>query len=95
MTSFAAATIAAIAENIFDVTAVYFPITFTPPPNDPHGIRPEVLRELLRDVLTSGAAIAPFTLPLLLDKVRTFSLTHNVVHHLAPDCEWFLPDPFF
>jgi DNA repair/transcription protein MET18/MMS19 len=40
------------AETVFDVTACYFPITFTPPPNDPYGITPEMLAAALQDVLT-------------------------------------------
>lgn len=40
------------AEAIFDVTACYFPITFTPPPNDPYGITPEMLSKALQAALT-------------------------------------------
>lgn len=43
----------ALAEACFDVTACYFPITFTPPPNDPYGITPEVLSQALRSTLTA------------------------------------------
>lgn len=31
-------------EQVFDATACYFPVTFTPPPNDPHNISPDALR---------------------------------------------------
>eukprot|EP00624_Nannochloropsis_granulata_P006466 evm.model.NODE_48418_length_9585_cov_11.622327.3 len=36
----------ALIEAVFDVTACYFPITFTPPPNDPYGITPDMLAQL-------------------------------------------------
>lgn len=39
------------AESIFDVTACYFPITFTPPPNDPYRITPDMLSQALQAVL--------------------------------------------
>lgn len=42
-----------LAEQCFDVTACYFPITFTPPPNDPFGITPEMLSQALRVTLTA------------------------------------------
>ena len=38
-------------ESIFDATSCYFPITFKPPPNDPYGIRPEVLYDCWRKYL--------------------------------------------
>ncbi|CAM9757938.1 unnamed protein product, partial [Sphacelaria rigidula] len=31
-------------EAVFDATACYFPVTFTPPPNDPHNISPDALK---------------------------------------------------
>ena len=38
-----AALTAPLSNELFDVTACYFPITFTPPANDPHGITREQL----------------------------------------------------
>ena len=32
------------SEAVFDATACYFPVTFTPPPNDPHKISPNALK---------------------------------------------------
>jgi Dos2-interacting transcription regulator of RNA-Pol-II len=32
----------AAAETLFDVVACYYPITFTPPPGNPHGVTAEV-----------------------------------------------------
>lgn len=36
------------AQELFDVTFCYFPITFTPPPDDPYGISSEDLIVALR-----------------------------------------------
>ena len=54
-------------ERLFDVVSVYFPIAFTPPPNDPFGIRKEDLVEALTDVLVCRDEMAPFTLPIVLE----------------------------
>ncbi|XP_063163085.1 MMS19 nucleotide excision repair protein homolog isoform X1 [Candoia aspera] len=57
------------AEELFEVTSCYFPIDFTPPPNDPHGIQREDLIFSLRAVLTSTSVFAEFLLPLLIEKI--------------------------
>uniref|UniRef100_A0A8C6CB27 MMS19 nucleotide excision repair protein n=1 Tax=Monodon monoceros TaxID=40151 RepID=A0A8C6CB27_MONMO len=57
------------AEELFEVTSCYFPIDFTPPPNDPHGIQREDLILSLRAVLASTPRFAEFLLPLLIEKV--------------------------
>ncbi|XP_066474970.1 MMS19 nucleotide excision repair protein homolog [Tiliqua scincoides] len=57
------------AEELFEVTSCYFPIDFTPPPNDPHGIQREDLIIGLRVVLTSTPTFAEFLLPLLIEKM--------------------------
>jgi DNA repair/transcription protein MET18/MMS19 len=36
------AVVEAAAETLFDVVACYYPITFTPPPGNPHGVTAEV-----------------------------------------------------
>ncbi|XP_030308861.1 MMS19 nucleotide excision repair protein homolog [Calypte anna] len=56
-------------EELFEVTSCYFPIDFTPPPNDPHGIQREDLIMSLRAVLASTAQFAEFLLPLLIEKM--------------------------
>ncbi|XP_059982876.1 MMS19 nucleotide excision repair protein homolog isoform X2 [Lagenorhynchus albirostris] len=56
-------------EELFEVTSCYFPIDFTPPPNDPHGIQREDLILSLRAVLASTPQFAEFLLPLLIEKV--------------------------
>ncbi|XP_005008102.1 MMS19 nucleotide excision repair protein homolog isoform X2 [Cavia porcellus] len=56
-------------EELFEVTSCYFPIDFTPPPNDPHGIQRDDLILSLRVVLASTPQFAEFLLPLLIEKV--------------------------
>ncbi|XP_059586240.1 MMS19 nucleotide excision repair protein homolog isoform X2 [Alligator mississippiensis] len=56
-------------EELFEVTSCYFPIDFTPPPNDPHGIQREDLIVSLRAVLASTPQFAEFLLPLLIEKM--------------------------
>jgi DNA repair/transcription protein MET18/MMS19 len=60
-----------LTEELFDVTACYFPISFKPPPNDPYGIRPNDLVEALRAIFTSSPEMAPHLLPLLLEKLAS------------------------
>ncbi|KAG7506860.1 MMS19 nucleotide excision repair-like [Solea senegalensis] len=57
------------AEELFEVTSCYFPIDFTPPPNDPHGITKEELIETLRSVLAGTPKFAEFLLPLIIEKL--------------------------
>ncbi|XP_029977482.1 MMS19 nucleotide excision repair protein homolog isoform X2 [Sphaeramia orbicularis] len=56
-------------EELFEVTSCYFPIDFTPPPNDPHGITKEDLIQMLRAVLTGTPKFAEFLLPLIIEKL--------------------------
>uniref|UniRef100_A0A8B9SMN4 MMS19 nucleotide excision repair protein n=1 Tax=Anas platyrhynchos TaxID=8839 RepID=A0A8B9SMN4_ANAPL len=56
-------------EELFEVTSCYFPIDFTPPPSDPHGIQREDLILSLRAVLASTPQFAEFLLPLLIEKM--------------------------
>lgn len=56
-------------EELFEVTSCYFPIDFTPPPNDPHGITQEELILALRAVLTGTTRFAEFLLPLIIEKL--------------------------
>ncbi|KAM4636249.1 MMS19 nucleotide excision repair protein homolog isoform 2-T2 [Discoglossus pictus] len=57
------------AEEMFEVTSCYFPIDFSPPPSDPHGITREDLILGLRAVLASTPRFAEFLLPLLIEKI--------------------------
>eukprot|EP01012_Entosiphon_sulcatum_P038522 TRINITY_DN5003_c0_g1_i2.p1 TRINITY_DN5003_c0_g1~~TRINITY_DN5003_c0_g1_i2.p1 ORF type:complete len:1092 (+),score=170.62 TRINITY_DN5003_c0_g1_i2:24-3278(+) len=56
--------------ELFDVASCYFPITFTPPPNDPHAIKPEQLKDLLHGCL-SEPVFSLFCVPFLLDKLTS------------------------
>uniref|UniRef100_A0A4W5MBL5 MMS19 nucleotide excision repair protein n=1 Tax=Hucho hucho TaxID=62062 RepID=A0A4W5MBL5_9TELE len=56
-------------EELFEVTSCYFPIDFTPPTNDPHGITQEELVLALRAVLTGTPRFAEFLLPLIIEKL--------------------------
>ncbi|NXJ83552.1 MMS19 protein, partial [Trogon melanurus] len=62
-------TLGPFVEELFEVTSCYFPIDFTPPPNDPHGIQREDLILSLRAVLASTPQFAEFLLPLLIEKL--------------------------
>lgn len=57
------------AEELFEVTSCYFPIDFSPPPNDPHGITKEELILALRAILAGTPKFAEFLLPLIIEKV--------------------------
>lgn len=56
-------------EEFFEVTSCYFPIDFSPPTSDPHGITQEELVLSLRAVLTATTQFAEFFLPLLIEKL--------------------------
>eukprot|EP00808_Paulinella_micropora_P022435 g31034.t1 len=60
-----------LCNELFDVTSCYFPITFTPPPNDIFGITGDQLKRGLLEVFTSTSSLASFVLPFLLDKVES------------------------
>uniref|UniRef100_A0A8C5C8N7 MMS19 nucleotide excision repair protein n=1 Tax=Gadus morhua TaxID=8049 RepID=A0A8C5C8N7_GADMO len=57
------------AEELFEVTSCYFPVDFSPPPNDPHGITQETLILSLRAVLAGTPRFAEFLLPLIIEKL--------------------------
>eukprot|EP00510_Aplanochytrium_minuta_P000332 CAMPEP_0184023124 /NCGR_PEP_ID=MMETSP0954-20121128/11123_1 /TAXON_ID=627963 /ORGANISM="Aplanochytrium sp, Strain PBS07" /LENGTH=1147 /DNA_ID=CAMNT_0026305847 /DNA_START=93 /DNA_END=3536 /DNA_ORIENTATION=- len=59
--------------KIFNVTVVYFPITFRPPPNDPYGITTESLVSGLTGVFSATPLMAVHVVPLLLEKLRLTS----------------------
>lgn len=65
-------------EDLFDVTFCYFPITFTPPPDDPYGITSEELQADLRACLASTPLFGPLALPLVLDKLQASTKSAKV-----------------
>ncbi|BGP33480.1 hypothetical protein JCM10296v2_005284 [Rhodotorula toruloides] len=60
-------------EDLFDITFCYFPITFTPPPDDPYGISSEDLIVALRGCLSATPLFGRLALPLFLDKLQAAS----------------------
>lgn len=60
-----------LADQLFDVTACYFPITFNPPPNNPYGITKQALVTTLHDCLLAHEIFIPHLMPLLVEKVRS------------------------
>ena len=87
-------------QDVFDVTSVYFPITFTPPPNDPYGITQEDLVAALLSVFRASPAMAEHVVPLALEKLSS-SLTNakmdalEVVRACAPHYGVERMAPFF
>ena len=60
-----------VVEDLYNVTACYFPIMFTPPPNDPFGITRADLKSALRAVFSGTPRMAPHVVPLLLEKLES------------------------
>lgn len=61
----------ALLQQYIDVVSCYFPITFTPPPNDPYGITSEELIMSLRRGFAASDVLAKHVLPFLLKKVSS------------------------
>lgn len=59
------------AEELCDVLACYFPITFTPPPDDVRGVTREDLHAALQATMACTEAFAPHILPLILEKLTS------------------------
>lgn len=58
-------------EELFDVVACYFPISFTPPPNNVHGITREDLAGALQTTLTCTPLFTPLFIPMLVEKLSS------------------------
>uniref|UniRef100_T1JH66 MMS19 nucleotide excision repair protein n=1 Tax=Strigamia maritima TaxID=126957 RepID=T1JH66_STRMM len=58
-----------LAEEFFEVISCYFPIDFSPPSNNPHGVTKEDLILTLRNCLAATPVFGPFCLPLLIEKL--------------------------
>lgn len=63
--------LASCAEDLFDIISRYFPISFNPPPNDSLGITREDLSRALLGAFMSSPLFAPFSIPLLLEKLSS------------------------
>ncbi|CAO3631265.1 unnamed protein product [Cunninghamella blakesleeana] len=58
-------------EDLFDILFCYFPISFTPPSNDPLAISSDELKLRLRCCLAASPYFAYFATPLLTEKLKT------------------------
>lgn len=58
-------------EELFDVVACYFPISFSPPPNNVHGITRQDLADALEGTLTCTPLFAPLFIPMLVEKLSS------------------------
>eukprot|EP00043_Microstomoeca_roanoka_P007286 m.70164 g.70164 ORF g.70164 m.70164 type:complete len:965 (-) comp13765_c0_seq1:100-2994(-) len=63
--------IAKYADDMFETSSCYFPITFTPPPNDPYGVTKEQLVQGLRNCMSASPLFAQPCFELLFDKVTS------------------------
>ena len=62
-----------ITLKIFDATSCYFPITFSPPPNDPFGVTSDSLVAALEDCLCAHKALLLYTIPYSIDQLHSDS----------------------
>ncbi|KAF9280491.1 hypothetical protein BGZ68_007203 [Mortierella alpina] len=74
-------------EDLFEVTFCYFPITFSPPPEDANGISSEQLKAGLQQSLAATPYFAKFALPLLLEKLASSSDSTKIFHASSHDLE--------
>ncbi|XP_033756743.1 MMS19 nucleotide excision repair protein homolog [Pecten maximus] len=58
-------------EEMFEVVSCYFPVDFTPPPGDPHGVTKEDLILGLRGCLVASSQFGQYCCPLLLEKLSS------------------------
>ncbi|EGD73309.1 hypothetical protein PTSG_05025 [Salpingoeca rosetta] len=58
-------------DDLFEASSCYFPITFTPPPNDPYGVTREELISGLRACMTATPLFARACVELVLDKASS------------------------
>mmetsp|Transcript_12211 Transcript_12211/g.22894 ORF Transcript_12211/g.22894 Transcript_12211/m.22894 type:complete len:1322 (-) Transcript_12211:95-4060(-) len=61
--------------TMFDAVAVYYPVRFTPPPNDPHGITREGIHHLLMGVLTYTDSSNENNIRINKDETTSMSMT--------------------
>lgn len=59
------------SEDAMDLLACYFPLTFTPPPNDPHGVTRDQLAHQLCRAMTCSVHLVPHCVPLVLEKLKS------------------------
>ncbi|ORZ33828.1 Dos2-interacting transcription regulator of RNA-Pol-II-domain-containing protein [Catenaria anguillulae PL171] len=59
------------AQDVFEASFCYFPITFKPPPNDPSGISAQDLKSALAACLSASPLFAPWAIPAILEKLES------------------------
>jgi DNA repair/transcription protein MET18/MMS19 len=69
--SLLAARLEEAVEELFDVLSCYFPVTFTPPPGDPHRITRAQIAAQLEATLAACPAFAPHVVPLFMEKLSS------------------------
>lgn len=70
--------------DVFETVACYFPITFVPPADDPHGITAEMLIGPLNECLCNHSVFVTYSMPFLLDQLSAESLHASKMQAL--DC---------
>jgi DNA repair/transcription protein MET18/MMS19 len=86
----------AVVEKLFDYTACYFPITFSPPADDPFGITSDMLVSSLEELLCSHAALHKHTLSFFVDHLTDDLSAGKVqaIRCLVRVCNTFTPTVF-
>ncbi|KAL0055388.1 hypothetical protein WJX82_011614 [Trebouxia sp. C0006] len=81
-------------EELFDVVACYFPISFTPPPNNVHGITREDLAGALQTTVTCTTLFTPLFIPMLVEKLSSTlrQAKLDALSALAAAAEAYRPD---
>ena len=74
------------AEALFSAASCYFPITFTPPPNDTVGITTSMLRDALLDCLTADRRFCTRGVDLALGDLLIPFDRHKLPLHVRPCC---------
>jgi DNA repair/transcription protein MET18/MMS19 len=72
-----------LAEDLFDILACYFPISFKPPKSGSNAISPDELRVALRSAMCSSVLFCPTAVPFMIEKLT--SVRDNSVADVA-DC---------
>lgn len=73
------------AEDICDVVACYFPITFRLKPEDMHGITRDELASALEATFSCSPVFAVYIIPLLLEKLSSsiWCAISQIAHELC------------
>ena len=71
------------AEEIFEICACYFPITFRPPADDPYSITVEDLKSDLHKCLIGSHLFAEYAMPLFIEK---FESNSEAAVHDSAEC---------